>query len=464
LTHFFWINLKIRRFSSLDKGAVLIQVLGVLLILLLIFLAVLTYALGRFGLHKRDQNILVATHLSEAGITRYLDHLDSGKKINDTIAVTAPNNGSYTVTAIPWGPYLLTLSDGFFANQTIRTTALIGSRPPELFKAAITVCDEAFPFVVAGNSKIWGDINVGPLEIQTGRIQGEAVIDKEFHKGEVHHFASLDVPELDTTILSAYLSEVKQRRLSASSILAGSRIIASKDSSLMNENVSILIEENLLITDFSYTNYGEIRSIFAGGRIEITGNSNLGGLIEIVASGPIILSDSVILDEVLLYTPDSIIITGNARFSGIAISKSKIVVSGNSQLAYLSMLLVDGRGESCRDECGIFLKSNGHMESICYMLVDSVEEDENDYLVYLDTLKLFTGFISSEGRTDVRGNVIGSVITERFHYFVPPTTYVNWVKDFNISRPALNYLPVPPVLRDSTGLRHVMIWRQDTPK
>ena len=444
-----------------SRGSILVSVLAVQVFLLTIFVFALTYVLARYGFHQSEQNRTLARHLSHAGVSRYLSNLRPESYFDERDVVLAPNGGEFALRTTAWGPYLLVMSDGSYANQTVRTSALIGSTPPTYFDGAVTVCDVNYPFVVAGNTRIRGTVNTGPLGINPGRIKGEGVIDENYLIGGNEIHAALAVPELDTVVVSQYLASTQKRRLQAGTVLSGSVVLDEKSKSLLAENSVLTIENNLAISDLSYSSPSEITSIFVDGFIEIDGETRIDGLVEIVASGPIRVKGTSVLDNVILYSEDSILIGGKTAFSGIAISSSKIIVDDLATLTHPSLLLVLKEDQECKDGCGIQLRSRGKLESICYLASREPSDMRTDYLLYLDTLSRFTGFLIAQGKADLRGGVNGSVVVNRFQYWLPPTTYVNWVKDFHIKRAALDFSPALPVLTGAGESGNYRIFRLD---
>ena len=178
-------------------------------------------------------------------------------------------------------------------------------------------------------------------------------------------------------------------------------------------------------------------TIDVGGFAEFKGSNGISGLLEVACDGPIFVSDSAVLDQVLLYSPDSIVISGDARFSGIAISESRIVVEQNAKLEYPSCLMISKSGGGSTDKGEIIIRSRNPHETVCYVPADTSQSDGN--ALYVDTGVVLTGYLISHDKTDLRGAVLGSVMAERFHYEVPPSTYVNWVKDAYFNRSGLDY-------------------------
>ena len=70
----------------------------------------------------------------------------------------------------------------------------------------------------------------------------------------------------------------------------------------------------------------------------------------------------------------------------------------------------------------------------------------------------------SEGISDVRGTVFGSIMTRQFLYTEPATEYVNWVKDLKVDRTRLKFEPVLPLVSGSPLALPPAIVRQETEK
>ncbi len=443
-----------------ERGTILISSLAIIIILLTIFLAALSYGLTRYGTHIRDRNALLATNLAEAGINRGLDRLNNEGHFSDTLIVETPNGGRYQTSVRAWGPYWLITSDGDYANQTVQATAIIGSAPPDQFEAAITACNENYPLVAAGHTRIYGDVNTGPLGLNQGRIKGEGRRKQEFHWGEVRILENLEIPSLDTTVLNRYRAHVQSGRLNPTTIISGSLEISLDSREPIREG-TIQIENNLAIRDYASEAAGVIHSLFVGGYVEIGGTCRISGLVEIVAEGPIHLTDSSVLDNVLLVSSDSIVISGDATFSGIAISTKSIEVKENARLAYPSLLLLDFAENESDEKPELRLTSRGDLESLCFVVFNREDRSRPRSLLYLDSTSSFTGFLVSQADADLRGSVRGSVVTEQFHYSLPPTTYINWIRDLFIHRQGLGFSPILPVLEKSRVTDQYAIMRLD---
>ncbi|MEW6413255.1 MAG: hypothetical protein AB1483_12420 [Candidatus Zixiibacteriota bacterium] len=450
----------LRRVNS-QRGSILVTVLGVLAVLLTVFLAAMTFSLTRYGHYKKQQSRLVAAHLSDAGVARSLSDLHNGDQSVVIDNILAPNGGSFRTTTMAWGPFILVTSDGTYANQTVTTSSLIGSSLPPLCSAAISVGNENYPFTVAGHTRIIGDINTGDLGVAMGRIKGEGVTSDDYHTGNVVVSANINIPPLDTTVLNQYLSEMHTRRVNTASVMEGSVLLRVADSRTVSQDESIYIENNLELNGWDANVASGIASLFVSGFVEIRGDTKISGLMEIVADGSIYVRDSAVLDNVLLYARDSIVFSGDAMFSGVAMAHRSIAVTGQASSAYPSSLVLLANDTDPESKGGVFLTSRGRMESVSFLSIANNDVDRKNYTLFLDSSAIFIGILWSEGLADIGGYVYGSIVAEQFLYELPPTTYVNWVRDLYVNRNALLYSPVLPVLTGDESQRPYRILRQD---
>jgi len=201
-------------------------------------------------------------------------------------------------------------------------------------------------------------------------------------------------------------------------------------------------------------------SVFVDGSVEIAGRTRLSGLIELIAGGAITVGDSAVVDNIILSGEDSVVVRDVAKSSAILISAGSIMVRDRATLTYPSLLLADVPDAGPTRPGGIFLRSRGALESVCYLREKPFHGFATERFLYVDTLTQVRGTLVSQSHTDMRGRLEGSSLTERYYFEYPPTTYINWLKDAYIDRGKLDFTPVLPALEnDSTSAYYVL--RQD---
>jgi len=443
-----------------QQGSVLVSVLVVIAVLLTIFLSVLTYGLSRHSVHIRSINEMTASYLAESGIQRSLSHANSQGEPGEVTEPAAPNGGSFESKAYAWGPHWLIISKGAYNGQEVVSSALVGSRPPKVLEAAVTVTSSDYPLVVTGNTRIIGDVNTGPAGITEGRIRGEGIVNRDYLQGENHVHSSINAPQVDSSILRVYDTERRSRRTAITSVNHGSLLLGAEDTAVLDSRPGLSVDSKLVLRDVSLSYPTTIKSLFAVSSITIDGDCSLSGLLEIASDSYIKVEGSSRVSGAVLYAPDSIVISDHSYFAGTAVTPGKIVVSDSAVLDYPACLIrIPGRPASPNHPSISLLSRREHRATVVAMR-EVAPELKDRPLIYIDTSVVLSGYILSEDRTDLRGSLLGSVATESFHYELPPTTYVNWAKDVLISRLHLDHCPPLPIVERSTlesGLRVIRL-------
>lgn len=426
-------------------------VLAIMLFLMVTFLAVLTYSLSRYSQHIKARNNQSAELLSEAGIQRFLVTVMSDSLLRKLDPVIAPNGGSFEVQSYPWGANLLVSSIGRQANQKVTTFAILGTSPSSLFDAAITVCDERYPLMVAGHSSIRGDVRTGPQGMASGRIQGEDITSENFHTGTVRQHQQLEPPHVDTVLLQSFYTDMARARQQVDRFMHGSQIWKSGERLPFQVGGVVQIDGDLEIDGLAIDHLDAVTTLIVQGGVTIKGSTRILGPLRICSDGPILICDTAFVDA-FLFTPGSILLKGQATLAGTALSNRRISITEKSNLQFPALLQVHLNDSTETDTCGIWIGGKGTLEGTCFLSSNGFLQTLN-VKIYLDTGSVFTGAIMSDGYSELRGRLNGAIITEDFLYEQPLSTYINWLKDCRIDRRQLDYPPALPVLDRSYGSR-----------
>ena len=452
-----------RRISNNDRGSVLATVLLVLIVLLTILLSVMTYALSRYGYHRRAQFELASSHLADASVQHYLQHSVSTEMYPDSISWSSPDGGLMSCYSSPWGAYRMIRAVG--KSGAVETTRLylVGSSPGRLFSNAIVAGDESQPLVVSGHVHVAGDIITGPQGVIRGRYEGESAPDESFLNGSTNIEGVVVLPQIDSNLLSVYLSDVSARLVHADLSIGTTHICDSADNSMPHSYTNVIAESDLVLEGAHWSITDRIFSVGARADIDIQGNSVVDGLIEMSCEHSIHIGDSASLNMAVLWAQDSIIIGGNAVFSGTAICPGTIVVKDDAHLKYPALLVSYNHTIEAEPGAAIQIRSHQVCEGSIVSCFNSPDQYNRDATIYIDTSCVLLGCILTPSKVDVRGNVWGSIVAEQFVFIQPPATYTNWIRNARIDRTRLRHIPELPMLSDSASTARIVAVRDVKP-
>lgn len=444
--------------ATSPQGTVLVSSLAVLLGLTIIAILAMTFAIFTVGRHQREANLLVARHLAEMGIQDARTPLDSITELAAGWERTAPNGGIYRVFGRSWGPFVQVRSEGVYRNQHAHVAALLGANSRTIATAALRNCDPSYPLVIAGNSRIDGDIHVSSRGLMTGRLEGSSAPDSGFHHGHVI-IKHDQVQSIDTAIWEQMSSESGRRERSSGTVILGTLLLTARDTLRFDTDTLLRAEDNIVLIGSSLSSPVSVTTYEARGYVEISSGARLSGLFEIHPGSYIKLRDTVALDGALITAKDSIVLESNARFSGVAVCPGRIVLRDRAMLVPPAILVTRCTDRPDEDSAGIFLSSSAPMEGVCW--VEGGSSLSESPLLFVDSGVAFTGLLVSSGRADIRGKLRGGMVIRRFEFASGMTTYVNWLRDVQVDRRALDYNPVLPVLanRQDSVLEIVRLWR-----
>jgi len=431
------------------KGSALISVLVVLFILLTAFFAVFSFALSRAAILEKEINSTRASYLADAGINRFLyeiekDSLTIDKIISKKLSEKISADEKYAVSAEPWGGYILISSEGMARGSEAAKKVLIGLMPNKDLNAAIINCGANYPVVIAGRTKITGDVIVGPGSITRGTIEGEAYQDEELTDGAIIQRADVTKPEIDNKPIKEYLSSTIEKVAFPDDFIIGSSVITDLDIPRKDTSYIIRVEDNLELKSLNLEAGNVKISLMAGRNITIGDSCHISGTIEIIARNSIIIDGGSYMSGVILAAEDSIVIKGGSIFSGQALCNKTIIISKNAKALYPSLLYAYDFDDD--EERTIRFGPDIYSEAIAVLNDVSQIGYSGESKIILDTNSIVCGYLYSDRYIDIRSVLLGIAHSESFWYKKEPTTYINWLRNVVINRNRLDFMPVLPVM------------------
>ena len=309
--------------------------------------------------------------------------------------------------------------------------ALVGSYAPQ-GKPALILRDKQRPLIIAGNTKITGDVFLPAQGVRIGTIAGNSyghnrlVYGKESKSGQ-------DIPKLDP--------EVKQQ-------------IDDLINKFQNPDAEVVLRPNIEIKNSfeSPTKFIRNQIIHLEG-VLLTGN------IIISATQKIVVEPNAILKDIILVAPE-IVIKDGVRGNFQAIANKKIYVGRNCELNYPTAFVVQERKNINVDnkpvEPKLFVDSNSTISGVLMYL------DESDKQTYVPQIKIaenaiVRGEIYCTENLELKGSVFGSVITDAFIALENGSIYQNHLYNGAINSSLLP-LEYSGIVFENVQYKKVMKW------
>lgn len=438
-----------------ERGTVFWAVLAVLLVASLLFSSVVLYGSWHQAQNRLMLYRMQARYMAEAALANAQSFLASqGEPVMALVATLSDSiteRQSWTAVVSPWGCYLRALCTGNSHQATERIDVLLGRISSPEFDYVLRLFGPPYPLVVAGQTRVNGNVNVGPGGISSGQYRGRDRIDTILVYGNVVADPAPQPIPIDWQVWEEFTERANAIR--AATVAQSDRALIIDDEWKLDPDDSVVVID----APVSFSRTLSIKSIdpiylFASGPIAFSGNAHLDGRWVIRSDRSITVQDSAEIAGVVLWAP-RIDIAGNVRFSGQAIADTLLELKGNAQTLFPTLLWVTGNTGQVGKSM-LRLRSARWCEGIAGLSGMSSpwewmygSEQSGELLV--DSLARWRGYLYVNGKVELRGSVAGSVNAELLVVEDPPTTYLNWILDAWVSRPAWRgAAALPAILRN----------------
>lgn len=442
-----------------ERGSALLASLAILATLAVTMTGVLI-----FGGWQRAQGLTCLEEvrvrgLAESGIHQAIAELTSDsyhQPCQHHIVFDSTNSISYIIR--PWGAYLRIQSTGIGRRITRTLTADVGILPPDIYNHVLSPIGAPLPLVIAGSTRIRGDIYVSSGGIIACELNGQGYRGTRLVEGSIDTLNPLDLPSFDNTVLEEFLDSLDVME-SGVPETDYSLIFHDKTDFIgqsVNEAVGFRTRASIEFDIQDGSTIETTQYFFAGHTIYILGKSHLSNCV--LSSKKVVISHQATLDHCVVVA-DHVQLTDESKFGGQIVAIDTVRITGKASLTSPTLILLRGRRIDESILGAVEISSRGSLWSIIVNGVSSAIGGTNSQaaaacrLHVSDNSSLY-GLLWWEGLVEIEGTFQGAAAVNSFSHFIQPTTYMNWLVDAD-----LRYLEVaasaafPVVFEDRTRPR-----------
>lgn len=297
-----------------------------------------------------------------------------------------------------WGFYDILVSKTIFKNDTIYKTALVGTKEDNKKALALYTTDYDRVLKLSGKTRIYGNIKVPIGRTEQAYINnqvGNDVVIKGTEEQSEDRF-----PKLNKDINTA----------------------TGNYERITLQNV----ENGILVNSFE-----EETKVLDLDGVRTIGNLICKGNLILNSNGPLKIDKTAILSDVVIIAPE---VTIDSGFKGNIqiIAKKDVTVNENASLLYPSSIYIKSDIDSVSVRIkkdaklagGIVIDGNTYKGSLKRQLI--IEEDAT-----------VIGDLYCYGRTELKGEIIGGIYSDRFFLKTKSSNYENVIYNATINRDSL---------------------------
>jgi len=408
----------------------------VLIFLIGILLTVVVYY-GSYHrlLMARKMNSLKAHYLAESALEVALAKLKGADEIplNAPFDTTAENIGRMQFEISPFGAYLLCRARGIVGRESAEVRGLLGKAAGVEFSSAINLGGAAYPLVLAGGTRITGDVVTGPAGVIPGRFEGRGFDGLQLVNGRIITDRANRMPGMDsTTIFKAPGSrppaeEGRGTRFDSWVELSDENYaeFGKAEYPVFGAGLGISLDDEILdLTDRRWRVEGELA---------IAGNSRVSGFGVLEVDGSCIITGRSELRDLVLLCSGEITAQDGSLIKCQLISRAGIGFQDSAGVAWPGIALL-----FCGYEPGsIRYESTAKSSGALILLVEgAAAQDWRNRTdvpgIIVGPRGRWKGLVYSEAYATIQGRVTGNVSAREFYLYARPTAYFNWLVDAGI--------------------------------
>lgn len=438
-----------------EQGTIFWAVLAVLLVASLLFSSVVLYGAWHQSQNRLFLYRLQARYLAQAAVAQAQSQVASraDSEMADTLTITDTLAGHqrWSTTVSPWGCYLRAVCTGASHQAVHSMDVLLGRSPSAAFDYSVRLFGPPYPLVVAGQTSIIGNVSTGPGGASSGQYRGRDRIDTILVRGSVVTDPPPEPIPIDWRVWDEFTSRINELR-SDNPVTRDRTLIVDDDWNWPTQDSVIVVDAAVAFTRTLPLSLLHPVALLTTGPVTISGRTLIDSRLVIRSDRLIVVEDSADVAGVILWAPH-VEIKGNAQFAGQAIADTLLAVSGEAQTHFPTLLWV-ASATNYGGAPTLTLKSVRWCEGIAGISAISgpwewTYASERSGRLILDPHAGWRGYLYISGKAEIQGTVAGSINAELLAVEDPPTTYLNWLLDAKVSRPAWSGSAILPAIMNS---------------
>lgn len=335
-------------------------------------------------------------------------------------------------------------------KDSASVTCLLSDKLSLPFENAVVISKSSLNPVVAGNTKIQGNIVSSANKFKTGILPGIGKASLNWINGKINVEEMIPQKLFKDSLITKNIITLNNSFPPGAKIIYGNITIDQNNLAQYDSLKYIYVRGDLTINGHLLNDKRKVQKIFVGGvtKIESETKSNID--LEIYCDSTITIGSASELENVILYSKSSLTINRDVLCKNAQFFSAKGIEVNKAVLLYPSILCVyaDTKKSNNKD-CYINISAS-RVNGSTMLLTSEPGSNKNNSKISIKE-SVVQGIVYSENNTELYSSLVGALYTYNVLYYKKPTEYFNWFVDLNISRINLDHRFLQPIGFSSTS-------------
>ncbi|MBI1937432.1 MAG: hypothetical protein HYS25_04845 [Ignavibacteriales bacterium] len=342
---------------------------------------------------------------------------------------------------------------GFYYSLTAKSknktdssavTCLLAEKAEDPFDNAVVISRPGLNAVVAGSTKIVGNILGTTDKVTKGKIFGVGQVRENYHEGIVKASEKIFPKLFNDSVLTNEIFNAHDNITSAVKIF-DENVTIDKYFLARNDTASQLFINGDLTLTGSLTSNKKTKQIFVSGKTTVETKTVTDVDFEIYCDSTLTINAEAVIENLLVSAKSKIKIGGNVLCKNVQFISQKEIECENAVMNFPSILCLYVEPEDTAKQRSAITINESRINGTIMLLASDAASNKNKSRILIDDKSKIQGLIYSENNVELSSSVTGTLYTYNIMFYKKPTQYINWLVNLNINRKKLDELFLIPV-------------------
>ena len=423
----------LKQILEIEDGYALIYIL---VITLLVISTLVSFMSIIYFYNKMSLKFLTKTKLDYACYSAAQIAASNFNGITDRTIILNVDSIKVKVSEKQFGAYIKINAFAKFHRDSTLYQCFLASRLTSDLSNALTISHPKSTITVAGQTHIYGNIQLTSRNISRGNIFGIRNSNESYLDGQILVNDSLKSNIFENSMVGNIFNKVssqnKQNEVTLESVTVNKNfLLQHSPDKIYFISGDLTFNDSLSNNDYRYYRFNVTGNVFF--RENCYSNINM----TIISDQDFIMEPNCHIENTLLASKKKIKADGIFGKNVQLFAKDSITIN-NSYFSYPSVIVSYNSVNDSIKLNNLISLNNTIMNGTIMLLVPRIGIPGNKSLVLIDGQSKVQGFVYSENDIELQGAITGSVYTYNFWYYKDPTEYINWLVNSTINRAKLD--------------------------
>lgn len=323
-------------------------------------------------------------------------------------------------------------------------TYLLAEKVHDPFDNAVVISRPGLNAVVAGSTKIIGDILGTTNKVTKGKIFGVNPVNENYLEGNINASENIFPKLFNDSILTNLIFNAGLNAVPIGKVY-DENVTIDKYFLAQNDTASQIYVNGDLTLSGTLNESKKTKQIFVSGKTTVEAKTIANADLEIYCDSTLTINTDVVIENLLVSAKGRIGISEGVICKNVQFISQRGIECKNAVMNFPSILCLYINPDDTSKQRSTITINESKINGSIMLLTDDIASNKNKSRILIDDKSKIQGLIYSENNVEMSSSLFGTLYTYNIMFYKKPTQYINWLVNLNINRKKLDELFLLPV-------------------